>query len=357
MLQDISSELVTLSSRLIGEKVLITDVTGTIIGCSNADRLGELHEASLQVIQTGRPSYHDKNAASALRGTFAGITLPLNLAGKTVGTVGITGDPERVSQYGQLIQAFTEMMLRYRAGRLQQEYRDQEQQNLVRAILHFNGEPEQEQMIRSMGDALGFDPDSTRTAIQIESETVHREPDAESLKEAVRLAFDTKDNLCVDLNDRCCLILTAGGEIRERCEALIDRRQMIGQPVFISIGNTASSLNSLREACETAADIARIGALLPQRPPILTLEDVALERLISGIPLKRADPRAERALALLTEQKDAAELRRLIINWCENSFRISDTAAAMFIHKNTLIYRMDRVQRLTVLIFARSGMP
>ncbi|MBO4837077.1 MAG: helix-turn-helix domain-containing protein, partial [Clostridia bacterium] len=31
----------------------------------------------------------------------------------------------------------------------------------------------------------------------------------------------------------------------------------------------------------------------------------------------------------------------------ENSFSISDTARAMFIHKNTLIYRIERVERLT----------
>ena len=39
-LQAFSQELVELSGRLIGEKVLITDTAGIIIGCTDTERLG-----------------------------------------------------------------------------------------------------------------------------------------------------------------------------------------------------------------------------------------------------------------------------------------------------------------------------
>ena len=41
-LQSISQEMVELSGRLIGEKVLITDTAGIIIGCTDSKRIGEL---------------------------------------------------------------------------------------------------------------------------------------------------------------------------------------------------------------------------------------------------------------------------------------------------------------------------
>ena len=50
------------------------------------------------------------------------------------------------------------------------------------------------------------------------------------------------------------------------------------------------------------------------------------------------------------KQKDAAhaeEIKQMIVTWCQQGFSVSDTARALFIHKNTLLYRMERLQRLT----------
>ena len=41
-IRDFSQELVELSSRLIGEKVLITDTAGIIVGCSDEERIGDI---------------------------------------------------------------------------------------------------------------------------------------------------------------------------------------------------------------------------------------------------------------------------------------------------------------------------
>ena len=123
VLEEFSRELVVLSTRLIGEKVLFTDTDGIIIGCSDEKRIGDMHEASLDVLRTRQTGSHDIQAASGLKGTFEGITLPLEYGDRLVGTVGITGDPQRVAQYGQMIKAFAEMMLRYRAGQIQRTQR------------------------------------------------------------------------------------------------------------------------------------------------------------------------------------------------------------------------------------------
>ena len=362
MLQEFSQELVILSGRLIGEKVLITDTDGVIIGCSDAERIGELHEASLNVLQTGISRSHDQNAASGLRGTFAGITLPLEYDGRLVGTVGITGDPATVVQYGQLIQAFVEMMLRYRTGQQQSTLREQECLSLIREIIHYNGTKEEESRILIQADSIGCDLSVRRIVVLVQSELSAEggsPVETGEMQDAVRRCFDAHQNFCVPLSAQQMLVLAAlpasvnesqgAAQIRERCGMLNEQLEAQHIPAVIALGGVASGIGELHVSCGDVQLTARIAQYMTPRPGILSSEDVTLERMISSIPKRVYGAASERAMELIRNQKDAPEMRRLILSWCENGFSISDTSRALYIHKNTLIYRMERIHRLTGL--------
>ena len=355
-LQSFSQELVELSGRLIGEKILITDTAGIIIGCTDSKRIGELHEASLDVMQTGQSNSHDQNAASSLKGTFAGITLPLEYENKVVGSVGITGDPERVVQYGQMIRAFIEMILRFRAGQKQLVVRDRESLNLIREILYFNGMDDQEARITSQANALGYDLTAQHIAMLVQTDEKPEDPDI--LQNTVCQVFDPVKNIVGAFSPQQVIVLTAhspasqesSGESHEykQCVKLHENlMKALHQPCTIGIGSIGSGIPGLQESCKDALLTAHIATHMSPRPAVLTSEEVVLERIISKIPDKTYSQAASRAMETIQEQKDAEEIKQMIITWCQQSFSVSDTARALFIHKNTLLYRMERLQRLT----------
>ena len=335
-IKDLSQELVELSGRLIGDKVLITDTAGIIVGCSDEERIGELHEASLAVLQTGHIVTHDRDSASSLVGTFAGVTLPLEFDGRLVGTVGITGDPTRVSQYGQLIRAFAEMLVRYRAGQKQRVIRDQESRSLLREILYFSGAEDQKAHIIARASAIGCDLTVPRAAVLIVADIPSDVMDA--VQEAVDQAFNLQQSIAAVLSPRQILVLAA---------LLHASLQKIQPDCVIGVGSVATGVAALQTSCEEAMLTARIAQRALPAAPVLLSEDVVLERMISAIPNRHYSRAAAHAMEVLQEQRDAEEIKHMIRVWCQQSFSVSNTARALFIHKNTLLYRVERLQRLT----------
>ena len=355
-LQSFSQELVELSGRLIGEKVLITDTAGIIIGCTDAKRIGELHEASLDVMQTGMSNSHDRNAASNLKGTFAGITLPLEYENKVVGTVGITGDPDRVVQYGQMIRAFIEMILRFRAGQKQLVVRDRESLNLIREILYFNGVDDQEVRISSQANALGYNLASPHIAFLVQTDEKPEDPDI--LQNAICQIFDPVKNIVGAFSPQQVMVLAVQmpesrkpsgiSDVYSQCLKLHENLKKIHHlKCIIGIGSIGSGIPDLQESCKDALLTAHIAMHMTPRPAVLNSEEVVLERIISRIPEKTYSLAATRAMKIIHEQKDADEIKQMILTWCQEGFSVSGTARALFIHKNTLLYRMERLQRLT----------
>jgi sugar diacid utilization regulator len=97
--------------------VLITGTDGIVIGSGDTGRIGTLHEASLQVMRTLEPAWHNAEQARRLTGVRPGMTLPIILDGIAVGTVGITGSPRQVRQFGLVVQRQTDPHLPAGQGR------------------------------------------------------------------------------------------------------------------------------------------------------------------------------------------------------------------------------------------------
>ncbi len=51
--------------------------------------------------------------------------------------------------------------------------------------------------------------------------------------------------------------------------------------------------------------------------------------------------------ANLRQQSDWLALRQTVIAWCESGFNLVQAAAALHIHRNTLVYRLNKVAKLT----------
>ena len=97
MLNKLAPEMAKSTSRIVDHDIIITDEHGIIIGACEEERLGTLHEASLQVIKTRKQQSHDLESTKYLKGVKPGTTLPIELAGQIIGTVAIAGDPKEVT--------------------------------------------------------------------------------------------------------------------------------------------------------------------------------------------------------------------------------------------------------------------
>lgn len=58
-----------------------------------------------------KPSSLQKEDERRLQGVKAGMNLPLLFHDEVIGVIGITGEPENISRYGEILRKMTELLI------------------------------------------------------------------------------------------------------------------------------------------------------------------------------------------------------------------------------------------------------
>ena len=76
---------------------IVCDADGTIVAAKVRSRIGSVHTAAQRMLREGRPDAKVTAAEAEASGGVikAGVNLPIRYKGKTIGSFGIAGDPER----------------------------------------------------------------------------------------------------------------------------------------------------------------------------------------------------------------------------------------------------------------------
>ena len=97
-----------------------------------------------------------------------------------------------------------------------------------------------------------------------------------------------------------------------------------------------------------ALSAKRISGFLKENKSVYSYKDYVLCKIIEELPRKKA---AELTDVLLGADGKSVlkddELVKTALAFLDNDLNISETARAMFLHRNTLMYRLDKIERIT----------
>ena len=102
--------IVTELSEIISQKVNLMDEKGMIIASTDPERIGTLHVGSQEVLEKKISALVIHND-DEYPGSKAGLNLPIEMDGRYIGVVGITGRYESIEKYGRIIKKMTEILL------------------------------------------------------------------------------------------------------------------------------------------------------------------------------------------------------------------------------------------------------
>lgn len=105
-------------SKIIDEKINMMNDEGIIIASSDTERIGSYHAAAKELVERKLQMVVVKNDFE-YQGARSGINLAVNFQDKIVGVIGVTGPYEKVSKYGEIIKKMTEILI------LDQYYKEQ----------------------------------------------------------------------------------------------------------------------------------------------------------------------------------------------------------------------------------------
>lgn len=359
--EEFCTKLVQSASTIIGHNILITNDKGIVLASNNTSRIGSLHEASLEAISVGQNVYHDSSAAARLAGTQPGMTIPLVLDGKAIGTIGITGLPEEISRYAMLLLQMSQLFMSFQMRQQTYAQIDYRKQNLLREIAIFDSHTRDPEGIYNSAYELGVDLRAPRRAILMKiisnKSSTHtnqtpRFPHGQIVEQIQQIFRCPRDFTCMQADTEFVILASLsefGGDdtregILQKCQQLQESLAAEHLKVCIGIGSPANSVQSLRVSYEDAQFSVRVLTLQPNKADCLFIDDIILEKLVIQLPSNICSEILEMYFQAIFNDKRSDEVAQLIACWCRSRFNFSQTAKALHVHKSTLVYRFQRIQ-------------
>ena len=151
--QQIANEI----TDVIGHNVLITDDAGIVLGSGDESRVGQFHEASVEVVRSRRTMAHSSEDVRDLIGTLPGVTIPLVIDDEVVGTIGLSGSPDEVVQFGLVVKRQTEILMQEAARIGTRMMHERATAELVREICEWHHSGIAKSQLLRRGRTLGHD--------------------------------------------------------------------------------------------------------------------------------------------------------------------------------------------------------
>ncbi len=137
---DLAQDIVDRAMAILPCNVNVMDSQGLILGSGEPGRINTRHEGAQLVLANGRIVELDADAAKCLKGVQPGVNLPLMLDGRLIGVLGLTGDPQQLRTYGELVRMTAEMLLAQRHLQVEQQWRRQRCDDLLALLLGGTGD-------------------------------------------------------------------------------------------------------------------------------------------------------------------------------------------------------------------------
>ncbi len=200
---------------------------------------------------------------------------------------------------------------------------------------------------------LHIDIDARRVVMIIETK---REKDNNAL-ETVRTLFATKTKDFITAVDEKNIIIVKevkGNEtykdLEQTAYVVLDTLNTEAMSkVHIAYGTIVNSLKEVSRSYKEAKMALDVGKIFYSDRNVVAYSNLGIGRLIYQLPIPLCKMFIKEIFGGNTPDEFDEETLSTINKFFENSLNVSETSRQLFIHRNTLVYRLDKIQKLTGL--------
>lgn len=353
----IARQIVQRTMKIIGHNINVMNNHGVILGSGDRHRVGETHEGALLAISQKRTVEISTKNTGTLQGVKPGINLPLHYKGDIIGVIGITGEPETLRNYGELLKMTAELIVEQANTLEQAQWHYRQKEELIIELIKSEGPFTSHQ--RNWASQLNIDLDIPRVVALIKIQNDEEETTANSmLKQVLHLLENPSRGNLVAMTSMTELVIlkpafldgkTWDPELEsERIDQLLARLPAIlVSRLKISLGHFFPAVEDLNRSYQTAIETLVIGQQIRPEQNKYLYEDYSLSVLLSALKDSwRGKELLSPYQALLTADKNG-QLVKTLSAYLQHFGDLQQCANSLFIHRNTLRYRLDKIQRVT----------
>ena len=339
----LAQNIVQSIKEIIHHEINFMNMEGVIIASTDPVRIGQHHEGALKVLKTKR-SLSVKND-DEFKGTKKGINLPLYFEEEIIAVVGITGNPEDVSKYVHILTKMTEILIK-EAYLQEVSFNTKENQRIIIENLLYNTQSTDFENI-SYRDIYKYDVSIPRRVVQGMFLTDHA-VDPALYKYLQKMVPDPSQTIFA-LNRNTLTILstlTKPALLRLNLAAIQELvKNSFGLDLVFGVGSVCTtSADSRKSFSEAQKSLMWAKNLV--KVPIQFYEDLDLGILL--LPeLSGSAPLFESKILGRLSDKEKRDFMALLKSYEKHNGSITRCANELFIHKNTLQYRLNSLHEKT----------
>lgn len=317
----------------IDRPVGVIDETGTIISCSELGRIGEQQKTSL-------PEIFSSNDVIALDG-ITYLTFGTNLRHEYA--VFVDGDDEMSSRYVKI--------LAISLNSIKQFYDEKyDRSNFVKNVILDNILPGD---IYIKARELRFNNDATRVVLIIR---ITGKEDASVFDVIQNLFPDKNKDFVINISETdIALVKEVRNDIDSKdleklahsiCDALSTE---FYSHALVGIGTTVVGIKELSRSLKEAQVALEVGKVFDTEKTIVSYDNLGIARLIYQLPDTLCEMFLQEVFKKGSIENLDQETLFTIQKFFENNLNVSETSRKLFVHRNTLVYRLEKIKKFTGL--------
>lgn len=340
---------------ILGKNINIMNDQGIIIASGNEKRIGTYHEAAKLAARTKREIIVDTDTKFV--GCKKGINLPIYNVNEVIGVIGITGEPTEVKGYGVIVKELVEMMIQEAERNKIELYQQQALRNLAIELIKENTPSLENLSWRAQ--LVGFDIKVPRTVMVVDicnfglvikmfkKET---EVKVQEYKQNIINIISSISNMTHDIifnfyEDRFVIIKSLDMGVEEYCSKLTSKiKDKLDIALNIGIGCACTEIKDYYKSYSMANSAMEIGRKIRPEKLIYNWSEYRLETLLQGVAEEKKSQFMGSFDNIFGDSESEKELLHTVKIYFELGMSIQNTAKALYIHRNTVLYRLNRLK-------------
>ena len=138
-------------------------------------------------------------------------------------------------------------------------------------------------------------------------------------------------------------------DLRKTAEVILNLFRGDGNSVHISYGTVINELKEVSRSYKEARMALDVGKIFFEEQNIIAYSQLGIGRLIYQLPIPLCKMFIKEIFDGKSPDEFDEEILTTINKFFENSLNVSETSRQLYIHRNTLVYRLDKLQKSTGL--------
>lgn len=339
----IAKSIVTSLKDVVNHEINLFDTTGRVVASTDASRVGTTHDAARLAAKTSQTVAVDDSGQ--FKGAKHGINVPVLFNGAVVAVVGMTGELDEVSSFGTIIGRMTEILIRENHDQVVRFDAMERFSNLVNLLVLKHHD---HSLVDYLASVLNIDFSIPRKAVvgrRADNERMDKIGDVYPILYA-RLSQEpgcffstTEKEVRIFANREGSKLSTFVRNIHKDLENHLDAE------FYFGVGDTAMSEEEYWRSYERASR-ALSWSLFKHEGNVRFFESMDEGIVFTAIPKDESASFVNHVFGDLSD-KEIDDFQVVFDSYARHNGSITHSADELFLHKNTLQNRLNKIARMT----------